>query len=197
MIRNTTYAALIAATLATGITVSIATAQEPAPPPGTYQAREEHQQDRIANGVQSGQLTAGETKSLEGQEAALNGQARADRAADDGKLTAADRTQLNSEQNHLSNEIYADKHNAATAQYGKGVIGQRRENQQDRIANGIRSGSLTPGEASHLEAREQHINHTISADRKANGGKLTSGEKAKINHAQNRASHAIYHDKHK
>ena len=196
MIRTTTYAALVAAALASGAMTSMAAGQQSAPPPGTYQTREVNQQDRIANGVQSGQLTAGETKSLEGQEAALNGQARADRAADNGKLTAADRSQLNSEQNHLSGEIYADKHNAATAHYGKTEVGQRRENQQDRIANGIRSGSLTPGEASHLEGREQHINHQVAADRAANGGKLTGGERAKINHEQNKASKAIYRDKH-
>ena len=33
------------------------------------------------------------------------------RAKDGGKLTAADRAKLNKKQNHLSNEIYKDKHN--------------------------------------------------------------------------------------
>jgi hypothetical protein len=171
-------------------------AQQADPPPGTYQAREDHQQDRIANGVQSGQLTAGETKSLEHQEAGLNAQASADRAGDNGHLTAAERGQLNSEQNHLSKEIYADKHNAATARYGNNEVGQRRENQQDRIAQGIRSGSVSPSEAAHLEGREQHINHEVAADRKANNGHLTAAEKSHINHQQNKASGAIYHDKH-
>jgi hypothetical protein len=186
-------AALIAAATMSGPALG---AQQASPPPGTYGAREENQQDRIANGVQSGALTAGETKSLEHQEASLNGQAAADRAADGGKLTAAQRGQLNSEQNHLSHNIYADKHNATTAHYGKNEVGQRRENQQDRIAQGIRSGSLAPSEAAHLEGREQHINHEISTDRHANGGTLTAGEKQHINHQQNKASGAIYHDKH-
>jgi hypothetical protein len=171
-------------------------AQRPDPPPGTYQGREDHQQDRIANGVQSGQLTAGETKSLEHQEARLNGQAAADRAGDNGHLTAAERGHLNGEQNHLSHEIHADKHNAAKAHYGNNGVGQRRENQQDRIAQGIRSGSLSPKEASHLERKEQHLNHEIAADRHAHDGHLTGAEKAKIDHQQNKASHAIYHDKH-
>jgi hypothetical protein len=171
-------------------------AQQPDPPPGTYQAREDHQQDRIANGVQDGQLTAGETKSLEHQEAGLNAQAAADRAGDNGHLTAAERGQLNGEQNHLSKEIYADKHNDATAHYGNSEVGQRQRDQQDRIAQGIRSGSLAPSEAAHLEGKEQHINHEVSADRKANGGHLTGAEKAKVNNQQNHASHAIYHDKH-
>jgi hypothetical protein len=168
-----------------------------APPPGTYQDREHNQQDRIANGVQSGQLTAGETKSLEQQEHSLNTEARADRAADDGHLTTADRSQLNQQQNQLSHNIYQDKHNAATAHYGDNEVGARRQMQQDRIAQGIRSGSLNPNEASHLEGREQHINHQIAADRAANGGRLNGAQKAQINHAQNRASNKIYSDKHK
>ena len=175
---------------------SVGQAQQPAPPPGTYGAREDHQQDRIANGVQSGQLTAGETKSLEGQEAGLNAQARADRRADGGKLTSADRSQLNTEQNHLSHDIYRDKHNDKTAHYGNTKVGDRRQLQQDRIASGIRSGRLTPGEASHLEAGEQHINKQVAADRAGNGGKLTGQEKSQINGEQNHVSQAIYRDKH-
>lgn len=176
---------------------ALAAQDQPAPPPGTYQGREHNQQDRIANGVQSGQLTAGETKSLEGQEHALNAETRADRAADNGHLTAAERTQLNQQQNQVSKNIYADKHNATTAHYGNNEVGQRRENQQDRIAQGIRSGSLNPNQASHLEGREQHINHEVAKDRGANGGKLTGAQKAQINRQQNRASKKIYNDKHK
>jgi hypothetical protein len=198
MLRKAVYLAPVAALLGIAIAALPSAAQEQqAPPPGTYQGREDNQQDRIANGVQSGQLTAGETKSLEGQEAGLNAQARADRAGDDGHLTAADRSQLNGEQNHLSHEIYADKHNAATAHYGNTEVGQRRYNQQQRIASGIRNGSLSAGQASHLEGREQHINHQIHADRAANGGKLTGPEKGQINREQNRTSGAIYRDKHK
>ena len=38
----------------------------------SIQDRQENQQDRIANGVKSGQLTAGETANLEKKQAALN-----------------------------------------------------------------------------------------------------------------------------
>src|SRR5689334_3253533 len=60
------------------------TTTAPAPKP-TIAQRKENQQDRIANGVQSGQLTAGETSKLETKEAAINGETRADRAANGGK----------------------------------------------------------------------------------------------------------------
>lgn len=166
------------------------------PAPNTVNSRRENQQDRIANGVQSGQLTAGETKRLESREAGLNGEVRADRSADNGKLTAQEKRQVNRQQNNLSKSIYADKHNAAQAHYGNNEVGQRRENQQDRIANGIRNGSMTAGETARTENREQGINRQVRADRSANGGKLTGQEKRQINRQQNGASRQIYRQKH-
>lgn len=164
--------------------------------PATVHQRKENQQDRIANGVGSGQLTAGETKTLESKEANLNREVRDDRQANGGKLTAQEKAQVDSQQNHLSKQIYSDKHNANSAHFGDNEVGQRRENQQDRIAQGIRSGSLKPGETAHLENREQGINQQIHADRQANGGKLTGAEKAQINRQQNHVSRGIYRAKH-
>ena len=75
-------------------------------------------------------------------------------------------------------------------------IQDRKENQQDRIAQGIKSGQLTAGEAAHLEHNQAKINQEVHADRQANGGKLTAQEKAQVNRQQNRQSHQIYRDKH-
>jgi hypothetical protein len=61
----------------------------------------------------SGQLTAHETANLETREASVNKEERNMRTADNGKLTAADRTALNNRQNKISGSIYKDKHNAA------------------------------------------------------------------------------------
>ena len=78
----------------------------------TINQRKENQQDRISQGVNSGQLTAGETAHLENREATLNQEEHAMRAADGGKLTPGDRRVLNHQQNRLSRQIYRDKHNA-------------------------------------------------------------------------------------
>jgi hypothetical protein len=166
------------------------------PKPGEVAQRKENQQDRIANGVKSGQLTAGETANLENKEAAINGETRADRAANGGKLTPGEKRQVNQQQNQLSKQIYNDKHNANTAHYGNNEVGQRRENQQDRIANGIKSGQLTAGETAKLENQQRGINQQVRADRAANGGKLTPGEKKQVNKEQNTASRNIYNKKH-
>ena len=164
--------------------------------PTTVSQRKENQQDRIAQGVNSGQLTAGETKTLENREAGLNGETRRMRAQDDGHLTAADRARLNRQQNRLSNQIYTDKHNAADQDYGKGRIGQRDENQQDRIAQGIKNGTLSPKEAARLERQQQTTNRDVNQMRHANGGKLTQAEKNSVNRRQNRTSGSIYRTKH-
>jgi Ni/Co efflux regulator RcnB len=77
----------------------------------TINQRKVNQQDRIAQGVRSGQLTAGETAHLERREASINREEHNMRRADDGHLTRADRAALTSRQNHVSRAIYRDKHN--------------------------------------------------------------------------------------
>jgi len=182
--RRLALSTLLAAALASGIY-----AQE-------IKDRKENQQDRIANGVESGQLTAGETANLEHKEAGLNKEIRNDREANGGNLTNNEKAQVNRQQNHLSNQIYNDKHNAATQKYGNTEVGARRENQQDRIAQGVKSGQLTAGETAKLEGQESKINREVRHDRAANGGNLTNRQKAQINRQQNRESARIYNKKH-
>lgn len=74
--------------------------------------RENRQQERIGQGVESGQLTPGETARLEHQEQRIDNQVKAERAANGGHLTAAERRQVNREENRESRRIYAAKHNA-------------------------------------------------------------------------------------
>ena len=172
----------------------------PAPAPEkkepVVEQRKENQQDRIADGVKSGQLTPGETANLEKKEAAINKETAKDRAANGGKLTPAEKAQVNRQQNQVSRQIYRDKHNANVAHYGNNKVGQRRENQQDRIAQGVKSGELTPGETAKLEKQQQGINKQVAADRKANGGKLTAAQRKQVNKEQNHASRNIYRKKH-
>lgn len=75
-------------------------------------------------------------------------------------------------------------------------VDQRQANQQERIGQGLKSGSLTAGEATHLEKNEAKIQRQKRADMAANGGHLTTQEQNKLNREQNAQSHAIYRDKH-
>jgi hypothetical protein len=79
--------------------------------PPTINQRLENQQDRIAQGINSGQLTAGEAANLETKESAITKEVRADRQANGGKLTQAERAQVNRQLNRTSRQIYRDKHN--------------------------------------------------------------------------------------
>jgi len=72
------------------------------------------QQQRIGQGVKSGQLTARETTHLERKEASVNRAVRRDRAANGGRLTPAERAKVNRQDNKLSREIHRDKHNDRT-----------------------------------------------------------------------------------
>jgi hypothetical protein len=91
-------------------------AQTPTPTPGkndhNINQRKGDQQQRIGNGVKSGQLTAGETSHLEHQEAGINHEERGMRAQDNGHLTKQDRSTIHHQQNQESRRIYRDKHNA-------------------------------------------------------------------------------------
>src|SRR5260370_17059533 len=75
-------------------------------------------------------------------------------------------------------------------------IHDRKENHQDRIAQGVNSGSLTPAETANLEHKEANLNRQIRAERRANGGYLTNREKAQINREPNRVSRNIYPAQH-
>jgi len=76
--------------------------------------REARQQERIGNGVKSGELTPRETRNIENREAHINREVRNDRAANGGKLTPEERGNVNRQQNKTSREIHNDKHNDKT-----------------------------------------------------------------------------------
>src|SRR5262249_51635504 len=103
------------------MTIAAASAQD------TVHDRKENQQDRIAQGVKSGQLTAGETANLEKKEAAINQEVHADRSLNGGQLTNGEKRVINRQQNRLSNQIYNQKHDASTQHYGNNEVDARRE----------------------------------------------------------------------
>lgn len=84
----------------------------------------------------------------------------------------------------------------AGTSFADDAIRDRKENQQRRIGNGVKNGSMTAGETTHVEKQESHLNKEIRSDRKANGGNLTNKEKAQVNRQQNHLSKEIYKDKH-
>ncbi len=79
---------------------------------GRIPQRSERQQQRIARGVGSGQLTARETARLEGREARLN--RSIGRMRSDGVLTRGERNRIDQRQDRISRGIYRQKHDGQT-----------------------------------------------------------------------------------
>ena len=75
-------------------------------------------------------------------------------------------------------------------------IAARQANQQRRIANGVKSGQLTPHETRHLERQERGIQNEKRSMRAQNNGHLTRQDRRVVAHQQNQESRRIYRKKH-
>jgi len=75
-------------------------------------------------------------------------------------------------------------------------VNRREGRQQQRIANGIKNGSLSPKETANLEKREASVQKQEQKDMAKNNGHLTKAEQRQLNHRENRISRSIAKDKH-
>jgi uncharacterized lipoprotein YajG len=75
-------------------------------------------------------------------------------------------------------------------------VNGRETRQQNRIANGMKNGSLSPKQASHLENREANLQKTEQKDMAAHNGHLTKAEQKNLNQRENHISRTIHKDKH-
>jgi WXXGXW repeat (2 copies) len=91
---------------------------------------------------------------------------------------------------------FASENHGHPATAAMSRVNTREANQQSRIAQGVKSGQLTPHETTHLEHQEVQISHEVRNDRAAKGGHLTGQERAQVNQQQNHVSKEIYNDKH-
>jgi hypothetical protein len=156
--------------------------------------REGNQDQRIANGLKSGQMTSGEAARADRTQSAIDKQTAADRAANGGRLTGQERNQINGEQNRASQQIYNENHNANTVK--PNAVDNREANQQQRTAQGLRTGQETSAEAGRTNARQARVDQQVHNDRTANGGALNQQQRQQVNREQNRNSQQVYNQKH-
>ena len=156
--------------------------------------REANQDQRISNGLRSGQMTSGEAARAERTQSNIDQQVHNDREANGGTLTGQERQQINSEQNSASREIYDEKHNANTVKPNE--VDDREANQQQRTANGLRSGQMTSGEAARTNQNQAAVAQQVHNERTANGGALTQQQRQQANKEENKNSKQIYNEKH-
>jgi hypothetical protein len=190
MIRKASYLAV----LTTFAFASAAHAQTTT----TDTQRDVDQQQRIEQGLQSGQLTTHEAAKLEG------GETKVDRlqtqALKNGSVSPAEQARIQKAQNAESASIYNQKHDAqsghpdsASSKRMQADV-QRNVDQQARINQGVKSGSLTTAEAARAEHGQARVNHKEAAA--GANGHVGAGEQASIQHSENTQSARIYHKKH-
>src|SRR5579863_9804243 len=75
-------------------------------------------------------------------------------------------------------------------------VNSRETNQQNRIANGVKSGKLTPGQTARLERGEQRLQNNEKRDMAKDNGHLTKQNQRQLNHEANNMSKRIAADKH-
>jgi hypothetical protein len=160
--------------------------------------RDLNQQQRIEQGLQTGQLSTREAGQLEAREKRIDHVEAHD--LKDGKLSPAETAQINRMENRTSAQIYKDKHNAvhgnpesASSERMQADV-QRNVNQQQRIENGTRSGALSNREAGALERGQAHVDAREA--RAARDGHVSAAEQARIQRSENRQSRRIRREKH-
>src|SRR5580698_9091766 len=124
-----------------------------------------------------------------GSRVSFNGGAggiQAHASAQEASFARANHFAATSEQRSHLQAAGADRSNFASVNGGRpqnaafSRPGVRAENQQQRVAQGVRSGQLTGGETRNLENREASIHQQAASDRAANGGHLTGQERSQI-----------------
>jgi len=75
-------------------------------------------------------------------------------------------------------------------------VNNRLENQQDRIQNGLKNGTMTQQQAARDEAHDANIARRESVDEAKHNGHLTKQEQRNLNRAENHNSKRIYKQKH-
>ncbi|MGA8493095.1 MAG: hypothetical protein WB711_21915 [Terriglobales bacterium] len=71
--------------------------------------REQDQQKSIASGIKNDNLSAGQASKLENKEADINQEVKSDRAANGGKLTQAEKSQVTKQQNGVAYQVHHEK----------------------------------------------------------------------------------------
>lgn len=164
---------------------------------GTEVQRDTQQQQRIEQGLKSGELSTGEAARLEKGEAHVDHMEARDMK--NGSLSPTEQARIQSAQNRESAAIANDKHNgitgnpnSASSQRMQADV-QRNVNQQQRIENGINSGQLNNHQVGVLEHEQKRVDNAEA--RAGKNSHVSAAEQAKIQDRENHQSKRIEHKK--
>lgn len=160
--------------------------------------RDANQEQRIDQGLQSGQLSTREAGQLQHEEAHVD--AMEQKADHNGSVSPREQAQIDAAQKRVSHDVYADKHNGVTGNPDSRSSErmqadvQRDARQQQRIANGVENGSLSNREAGRLERGQAHDDRNQS--RIAANGHISADEQHNAQQRENHQSQNIRKDRH-
>ena len=160
--------------------------------------RDVNQQTRIENGLKDGSLSTKEAGRLEKEQNQVDRLQAKDLR--DGKLSPQESAQLRRAQDKASRDINAARSNevkgnpqTASSQRMQADV-QRNVDQESRIEQGVKSGSLTKREAGQLERGQARVDRKEALA--ARNGHVGKREQANIQTAENHQSKEIFEDKH-
>ena len=160
--------------------------------------RDVNQEQRIENGLQNGSITTRENSELQREESHVDKMQARDMK--DGSMSPEEKARLTAAQNKVGHDIAQAKTNgvhgnplSASSQRAQADV-QRDVNQQQRINNGVRDGSLTNRQAAKLERGQSHVDAREA--RAGADGHIGAREQRGIQRADNRQSKRIYNKRH-
>ena len=160
--------------------------------------RDVNQQNRIEAGLKDGQLSTKEAGQLEKKESHIDNMQSQDLKK--GPLTLREKAQLRKAQDQASRDIKAKESNgikgnpdSKSSERMQADV-QRNANQESRIEQGVKSGTLTHQQAGRLEKGQAHVDRKEA--RAARKGHVGAKAQAGIQHAENHQSGDIADLKH-
>ncbi len=176
------------------------------------QKRNARQQDRIIQGMASGQITSTEKESLDKSRAVIDEQTA--KAVSDGSISKDEFTGLMQAYNDRSNAIRTDRHNdlaadgvtpdtgaevadaaasqadASPAATVEGIIQKRSDALAATLAQGVKAGTISTDAAQEITTQQDAINKLVEQSK--TDGSISSAEFTQIMHAQNQERHMLH-----
>jgi hypothetical protein len=150
-----------------------------------------NQLETIQKGVKSGAVTEKEASKLLAQQAKVA--EAASKAAADGVITATEAATIQRLQARAGLDVFLAGHNGSHASPRDPALAKKQASQIDRIAQGVRSGSLTGAEANTLLTDQADIAHTAAEAQ--SDGDVDFIEQQMLNIRQDAASFEIQKEK--
>ena len=161
--------------------------------------RDANQQQRIAEGLRTGQISVREAGHLEQFAQRIEG-AQANALGDDGRIDRRELDRIAGNQQLLDDQIRRTRHDGhnsnpdeiSARRMAEAV--QRSADQQQRVARGLSSGELAPRDVARLQRGQARISGMLA---NATGdGYIGGAELASIENMQNEMSGRVYARRH-